>query len=165
MSSVNFQHSGRSVWEEMSGKACIVKAIADSLLYFCVLKKVMIYLHGVTHACANVMQFNMHNQTERENRNKKRQGDITPGHTTQHNTEPTSLTRHHRPGSRTRPPVSVITVESACQVAGGGNSRSETLTGAEPGLVKVPDTDGIIHAIIHSKVNRRLTFNIIDLAE
>lgn len=56
-------------------------------------------------------------------------------------------------------------MESACRVFGAGDSQSDTLTGAELGLVKVPDTDAIIRAIIHSKVNRRLTFNIIDLAE
>lgn len=85
-----------------------------------------------------------------------------------HNTtrsHPVSHVTPARPGACPRPPISIITVESACRVSGAGDSESETLTGAELGLVKVPDTDAIIRAIIHSKVNRRLTFNIINLAE
>lgn len=142
-------------------QACVVKVVADSLLYFFGFKKAYdTFMQSEPCLCGrNAVE---HAKPNRKRKRKQKQDRVRSHSDTQHNT-----TQSH-PVSRvtpTRPPISIITVESARRVSGGGDSHRKTLTGAEPGLVKVPDTDAIIRAIIHSKVNRRLTFNIIDLAE
>lgn len=102
MSSINFQHSGWYVCEEMQSSllfhhACAVQVIADFLFYFFDLKRVMINLCRVIHACVDGKQLNMQSQTEKENKLKRKIGGHATQRHTQHNTEPPSLTRHASP--------------------------------------------------------------------